>query len=97
MSEREGREPVPACKGCGSTNLRGLARAVIYSEYDEPTHVENGELHFATSYSGHGEDERWRIECGDCGRVMRTPRLAPVQTSTSLAVSGSCETPGESR
>lgn len=70
-------EPVPKCKGCGSQNLRAEARAVVHAQYDEATHVQDGELHFAYSTSGFGEDERWRIYCGDCGRTMRT-ELAPV-------------------
>jgi len=68
---------IPPCKGCGSTNLRAISWARVCSKYDNPTHVEDGNLHFAFSYTGQGENERWSIECGDCGRRMRT-NLAPV-------------------
>lgn len=68
---------IPPCKGCGSTNLKAFSQATVCATYKNPTHVEDGDLHFAESYAHKAEDERWRIECGDCGRRMRT-NLAPV-------------------
>jgi len=68
---------IPPCKGCGSTNLKAFSRATICVEYVDPTRAADGFLHFAYSYAGDAERENWRVECGDCGRRMRT-NLAPV-------------------
>lgn len=68
---------VPKCRGCGSQNLRASSQATVHAQYGEPLGVIDGDLHFAWSESGWGENERWRIECADCGRRMRT-NLAPV-------------------
>jgi hypothetical protein len=73
------KQPVPPCKGCGSTNLKAASRAIVTVGYEKPTHVEDGSLYFSQSYAGRAENERWSIECADCGRGMRTD-LAPANS-----------------